>query len=296
MSIQSEINRIIGFRDASLQAVAAKGVTVPQGAAIDDLPTLIAQIPSGGGTSLNFSVVGGTIPPSSPSENTIWVDTNETITQVVMSAVDPSVLADGAVWIRLMDSGSASVSIVSGASITVKVGTVVQYVSGVLVGRDAQIYQNGAWANIVGWAYYHGEKFTTFTGGFTFTKNSNGAYTDNSANGGYMYLYDNGSSNARFATVYSVNQISGMHFSRLHARVIPKRTNTGHIKIAATTQNTVTTTITGLSSTLAIAEYEVFDANTEMEISVDVSNIGSYYIAIQGQGGSRPEIYEIWFT
>lgn len=295
MSIQSEITRITDARDDSFDAVAAKGVTVPSGSTIDDLPTLIAAIPTGG-SSLNFTVVGGTTRPSSPEENTIWVNTSETITGVIMSAVSQSVLADGEVWIRLMDSGSASVSVISDAAIIVKAGTVVQYVSGVLVGRNAQIYQDGVWADMVGWAYYHGEKFTTFTGGFTFTKNSNGAYTDNSTNGGYMYLYDNGSSNARFATVYSVNQISGMRFSRLHARVIPKRTNTGYIIIAATTQNTVTTKITGLSSTLAIGSYQVFDANVEMEISVDVSNIGSYYIAIQAQGGSRPEIYEIWFT
>lgn len=296
MSISRELARITGARDDSFDAVAAKGVTVPFGATIDDLPTLIAAIPTGG-SSLSFTVVGGTTRPSSPAENTIWVDTDETITGVTMSAVSPSALADGEVWIRLMDSGSASVSVISGASIIVKAGTVVQNVSGVLVGRNAQIYQDGAWADMVGWAYYHGEKFTTFTGGFKFTKNSNGAYTDNSANGGYMYLYDNGSSNARFSTVYSVNQISaGMRFSRLHAKVIPKRTNTGIIRIAATTQNTVTTTLRGLSSTLASKEYEVFDANVEMEISVDVSYTGSYYIAIQAQGGSRPEIYEIWFT
>ena len=248
------------------------------------------------GSSLNFTVVGGTIQPSSPAENTIWINTGKTITGVTMSAVSPSTLADGEVWIRLMDSGSASVSVISGASIIVKAGAVVQNVSGVLVGRNAQIYQNGVWTDMVSWAYHHGEKFTTFTGGFKFTKNSNGAYTDNSANGGYMYLYDTGGTAARFSTVYSVNQISDMRFSRLHAKVIPKRTNTGIIRIAATTQNTVTTTLRGLSSTLASEEYEVFDANVEMEISVDVGNIGSYYIAIQAQGGSRPEVYEIWFT
>lgn len=48
MSIQSEINRIIGFRNAALAAVAEKGVTVPQGAAIDDLPGLIRSIETGG--------------------------------------------------------------------------------------------------------------------------------------------------------------------------------------------------------------------------------------------------------
>lgn len=52
MSIQSEINRIIGFRDAALTAVAEKGVTVPQGAVIDDLPDLIRSIETGGGVTV----------------------------------------------------------------------------------------------------------------------------------------------------------------------------------------------------------------------------------------------------
>ena len=44
MSIQSEITRITTQRDLALSAVAAKGVTVPLNATIDDLPGLISQI------------------------------------------------------------------------------------------------------------------------------------------------------------------------------------------------------------------------------------------------------------
>lgn len=44
MSIQSEITRISGKRDDSFDAVESKGVTVPSGSTIDDLPGLIAQI------------------------------------------------------------------------------------------------------------------------------------------------------------------------------------------------------------------------------------------------------------
>lgn len=44
MSIQSEITRITTQRDLALSAVAAKGVTVPLDATIDDLPGLISQI------------------------------------------------------------------------------------------------------------------------------------------------------------------------------------------------------------------------------------------------------------
>lgn len=44
MSIQSEINRIVSARDSSFTAVAEKGVTVPSGSTIDDLPGLIEEI------------------------------------------------------------------------------------------------------------------------------------------------------------------------------------------------------------------------------------------------------------
>lgn len=44
MSIQSEINRIISFRNDSFNAINEKGVTVSSGAIIDDLPGYIRQI------------------------------------------------------------------------------------------------------------------------------------------------------------------------------------------------------------------------------------------------------------
>lgn len=65
MSIQSEINRISQNVSDSLTAVAAKGVTVPTGSTSDDLPDLIAAIPSGGGGGIVITDTtdshGGTI-------------------------------------------------------------------------------------------------------------------------------------------------------------------------------------------------------------------------------------------
>ena len=52
MSIASEISRIAGNVADSLDAVAAKGVTVPAGSTSDDLPGLIAQITGGGGMTV----------------------------------------------------------------------------------------------------------------------------------------------------------------------------------------------------------------------------------------------------
>ena len=65
MSIQSQIDRIIGFRDDSFDAVASKGVTVPANATIDDLPDLIMAIPTGSGSAISIvdttDANGGTI-------------------------------------------------------------------------------------------------------------------------------------------------------------------------------------------------------------------------------------------
>lgn len=53
MSIQSEITRISNKRDASFTAVENKGVTVPAGSTIDDLPDLIDAISQGSGTIIS---------------------------------------------------------------------------------------------------------------------------------------------------------------------------------------------------------------------------------------------------
>ncbi len=58
MSIQSEITRITSARDSSFTAVGEKGVTVPTGSTIDDLPGLINQIEAGGTSAVTSIVVG----------------------------------------------------------------------------------------------------------------------------------------------------------------------------------------------------------------------------------------------
>ena len=50
MSIQSEITRLSGNVSDALDAIEAKGVTIPSGANSDDLADLIGQISGGGGT------------------------------------------------------------------------------------------------------------------------------------------------------------------------------------------------------------------------------------------------------
>ena len=50
---------------------------------------MIHEMIGGGGASLNFKVVGGTSTPSSPKENTIWVNTDAEISSWAFSAEEP---------------------------------------------------------------------------------------------------------------------------------------------------------------------------------------------------------------
>lgn len=70
MSIQSEITRISGNVSDSLDAVAAKGVTVPANATSDDLPSLIRSIPQGSSGSPMH-----TIYIEYDNTNSVWVVT-----------------------------------------------------------------------------------------------------------------------------------------------------------------------------------------------------------------------------
>ena len=61
MSIQSKINYIITKRNEALTEVSNKGVPIPNGAKIDDLPGLIKQIdttPNYPGPNLSYEDLG----------------------------------------------------------------------------------------------------------------------------------------------------------------------------------------------------------------------------------------------
>ena len=51
----------------------------------------------GGSAGLNFTVIGGTTEPTSPSENMIWVNTSTTITSWTFSPNQPTG-SEGMVW------------------------------------------------------------------------------------------------------------------------------------------------------------------------------------------------------
>lgn len=59
----------------------------------------------GGGGGLNLKVVGGTTRPTTPRENTIWVNTTTAITGYVLSPTQPETGTEGLVWLKTANAG-----------------------------------------------------------------------------------------------------------------------------------------------------------------------------------------------
>lgn len=125
-------------------------------------------------SSLNFEVVGGTTQPSDPKENTIWVNTEETITEWVVSAEEPTEPIAGMVWIVTGQKSPASFNILQKNSVNIAIKYVKQYKISEEVGewinKSASVYQNDSWKNC--WDLYlfkAGDQYEYITGGWNRT-------------------------------------------------------------------------------------------------------------------------------
>lgn len=128
---------------------------------------------NGGGTALNFRVVGGTSAPSNPKENTIWVNTSTTITDWVFSATQPEA-ATGRVWFLTGASSTVEFNVLKKNRIQVYPSSAKQYVNGAWAKKEAQTYQGGAWVEWIpaGALFWHGNQCTDVTGGWGVNKSA----------------------------------------------------------------------------------------------------------------------------
>lgn len=102
-----------------------------------------------GGTSLNFKVVGGTSQPTSPRENTIWINTSTGIASWEFSHTEPATPAEGMVWISTGTSSTVAFNALKKNAIQVCPLSAKQYVGGQWVTVQAKSYQDGEWVDWV---------------------------------------------------------------------------------------------------------------------------------------------------
>lgn len=122
----------------------------------------------GGSAGLNFKVVGGTSQPSSPSENTIWINTDVPVSGYIFSATEPEETSDGIVWIYTGTQSDAEFNALKKNGIKVYPISSKQRVSGAWVDKTAKSYQNGAWRDWVrhNVLYESGDENEKVTGGW----------------------------------------------------------------------------------------------------------------------------------
>jgi hypothetical protein len=118
-------------------------------------------------SSLSFSVVGGTTQPSSPANNTVWVNTSTAISSWVFSSTTPSSPVEGMVWFLTGTSSNVAFNALNKNDIMVYPLSTKQYVSGAWVDKIVSSYKNGAWVSWWdGYLYKNGDECKNFTGGW----------------------------------------------------------------------------------------------------------------------------------
>lgn len=111
---------------------------------------MIFNLAGGGGGGLNFKIIGSTTQPTSPSENTIWVNTSTAITGYVFDVTQPTG-SEGLLWFSTGTSCAAPFNALKKNTIQIYPTGVKQYISGSWVDVSAKTYQGGAW---IDWAVY----------------------------------------------------------------------------------------------------------------------------------------------
>lgn len=135
-----------------------------------------------GGAGENFKVVGGNNKPSAPSENTVWVNTAQPITEwqfctsKPVSRTNKTAFSGGEVWFQTGAGSQAAFNAAKKGTLMVYPYACAQYSDGAFVKRAAQVFQNGAW-RVMGQKYLDGgDVFTDITGGFSQVNAVSGAY------------------------------------------------------------------------------------------------------------------------
>jgi hypothetical protein len=146
---------------------------------------IFTLVGGGGGSSLNFEVVGNP-KPENPKANTIWIDTDTEITGWAFSTTEPD-LVDGFVWFPVGSASPVAFNALEENILMVYPLSAKQVIGGAWVDVSSESYQGG-W---VGWITYlfkegEGEKVQLATTGSTINIRTDGiAFSGSSSKGLY---------------------------------------------------------------------------------------------------------------
>ena len=123
------------------------------------------------GAGLNFKIVGGTVQPASPKENTIWINTDTPIGEYQFSATEPTTRADGTafqngdVWIRTVSNHYVFFNALKKNGIKVCPYMAYQFNGVEWSYKEAKLYQN-EWKDFIRYIYRLGNEYEEVTQGW----------------------------------------------------------------------------------------------------------------------------------
>ena len=100
-----------------------------------------------GGAGLNFRIVGGTVQPASPKENTIWINTDLEITGWTFGTEAPDNMPAGGVWIKTGVSGNVCLNAVKKKGIWLYPSVARQWDGAQFVKKEMLTYIGGQWVS-----------------------------------------------------------------------------------------------------------------------------------------------------
>ena len=235
----------------------------------------------------NYCVVGGMEEPENPTENMIWVQTEDTeIGNVYFSGIEPSSVADNDIWI-LTDTNSStaafdSIRIGNDTMQTIYPISAKQYIGGAWVDKTTKSWQNGKWVDWIpaGALYWDGIDRTNFTGGWESlavniidTVSSKKALTVENYNG-YVKIYQtNGGARGLYVTKNKI-RINGYSSLKLSGEIYSLNGNP--IVVALMTDKTKN----GVIASYSFAQHGITKTFDDESIITLPSSGGEYYVGI----------------
>ena len=236
---------------------------------------------SGGG--LNFDVVGGTMKPANPKENTILVKTEQEITGWIFSPTQPEVMPEGTVWIETVQQSSISFNALEENGIYIHLNKAKQVIGGVWEGVKFIVYRNGEWSKdekvIYDGSWSDGLGFANTTGG-----GQNSSSYNNNANPIEVSAWG-------YTGVYVNQMIDVSGFKNLEVDMsLPS--NCRWIYVSLSTDNQYYNDNT---TTNAVAYKRLSGAMERQVVSIPIDSVqsGSYYIKFHGGQNANDQL---WLT
>lgn len=250
---------------------------------------MILNMVGGGGASLNFKVVGGTTQPSSPSANTIWVNTNAGITNwhIGKYITPPATGTEGQVLIHAETSRGASTAnafnAIKKGNLWVAPLVAHQYVNGAWVEKTAKIYQDGKWNDLVYELYLYNygtisnQAGTLQQTGVKYGGNASSCTLKQNTSNVTIGTYANGGALVYFTTQIDLTNYSTLYFN---GSVVDKNTATYSEKCGIGVWKSIPTSNAG---TEASAIMEGFRAEGTHQLNI-ASCTGKHYVGIAVHG------------